>query len=434
MNKKSVAIVGFANTSLKEAKHSKADEMWSVNFAWDYGVPRIDRLFEIHPVWQLAQHKGDRDRKHLKYLQRKHKFPIYTDEDYTQEVFYNVQTKNLGPEIEPTFEKVSLDKAINKKIRIPNSIRFPFEKSYELFALLHRENKHGQPYFTNTIAYMMALAIMEGFERIELYGVEMAAGTEYAYQKACLEYFIGMAQGRGIEIYLPEHCSLMNAKLYHKSANTITSKTIESHIEIYKAMQIEAKEKFDFWQKQFDLRKSHNAPQDELNDLMVNIRVAHENAFIDGAAIQVCRGIIDEISFENPIDKNDDSKMVSRQNIEAHLTQYEQMRTDMLSKNNYWRGQLDTRKEAGETKEQLTELLENLRITQENVFNADSAIQAFENMIKAIDIENPTIQLVNKFSIGSPDPKQQTGNKENQNDRAKGNLKGKRKRNRKRRS
>ena len=89
--------------------------MWSVNFAWDYDVPRIDRLFEIHALWWLALSQGDRDKKHLEWLQKKHDFPIYTYDDYTKETFEN---------------GISLDKALKKKYRIPNSTPFPFEESY----------------------------------------------------------------------------------------------------------------------------------------------------------------------------------------------------------------------------------------------------------------------------------------------------------------
>jgi hypothetical protein len=61
---------------------------------------------------------------------------------------------------------------------------------------------------------MIALAMLEGFERIELYGFEMGTLTEYHFQKAGSEYLIGMALGMGIEVYIPENCSLCTGKMY----------------------------------------------------------------------------------------------------------------------------------------------------------------------------------------------------------------------------
>lgn len=55
-------------------------------------------------------------------------------------------------------------------------------------------------YFSNTIDFMMALAIYEGYQEINLYGVNMAHETEYAYQKAGVDFWCGMAMGRGIKV------------------------------------------------------------------------------------------------------------------------------------------------------------------------------------------------------------------------------------------
>lgn len=55
-------------------------------------------------------------------------------------------------------------------------------------------------YFTNTVDYALALAIYRGFTDIGLYGVNMLRGSEYAYQKAGVEYWIGQAMGRGIRV------------------------------------------------------------------------------------------------------------------------------------------------------------------------------------------------------------------------------------------
>lgn len=58
----------------------------------------------------------------------------------------------------------------------------------------------GVDYFTNTVDYALALAIYQGFTEIDLYGVNMAWGSEYSFEKPGVEFWIGMAKGRGIKI------------------------------------------------------------------------------------------------------------------------------------------------------------------------------------------------------------------------------------------
>lgn len=55
-------------------------------------------------------------------------------------------------------------------------------------------------YFSNSIDYMIALAIYEKATSIDLYGVNMLAGDEWAYEKPGVDYWCGQAMGRGIEI------------------------------------------------------------------------------------------------------------------------------------------------------------------------------------------------------------------------------------------
>lgn len=58
----------------------------------------------------------------------------------------------------------------------------------------------GTDYFSNTVDYAIALAIYKGFTEIGLYGINMLKGSEYSYQKAGVEFWIGQAMGRGIKV------------------------------------------------------------------------------------------------------------------------------------------------------------------------------------------------------------------------------------------
>ena len=89
-----------------------------------------------------------------------------------------------------------------------------------------RKGEKKVKYFTSSFAYFMGIALLEGrteehkqagikpFERIEIYGFEMSDDIEYVKQKACAEFWIGMAMGMGLEIYAPENCQLLWSALY----------------------------------------------------------------------------------------------------------------------------------------------------------------------------------------------------------------------------
>lgn len=64
-------------------------------------------------------------------------------------------------------------------------------------------------YFNNSISWMIALAILEGFEEIHVYGVDMAQDTEYGHQRPSCEYFLGLARGMGREVYVPVESDLL---------------------------------------------------------------------------------------------------------------------------------------------------------------------------------------------------------------------------------
>ncbi len=55
-------------------------------------------------------------------------------------------------------------------------------------------------YFTNTIDYMIALAIYEHIHAIHFYGVNMALKSEYEWEMPGVNYWCGRAMGAGIEL------------------------------------------------------------------------------------------------------------------------------------------------------------------------------------------------------------------------------------------
>ena len=69
----------------------------------------------------------------------------------------------------------------------------------------------GTDYFTNTIDFMLALAIFKGKKEINMYGVNMSHETEYASQKPGVDFWCGYAKGRGIKIKVHGNSAIMRS-------------------------------------------------------------------------------------------------------------------------------------------------------------------------------------------------------------------------------
>ena len=70
-------------------------------------------------------------------------------------------------------------------------------------------------FFLNVIAWMMATAIMQRPKSIELYGVDMrpdAGGEAYINEKGSVEFWCGVAMGRGIPIRNTKESYVMKTK------------------------------------------------------------------------------------------------------------------------------------------------------------------------------------------------------------------------------
>jgi hypothetical protein len=182
--KKSVAIVGMSLTSCALAPYNEQDiEIWGLNEAHLYNfMPRWDRWFQMHKEDYLLKNESMRGKTgHLPWLKEKHGKPIYM---------------------------------LFKYNFVPDSIEYPLgDVTHVLFGNAWRGKKNLK-YFTSSFAYMMALAIYEGFERIELYGFDMDMTQEYWQQRCCAEFWIGYALGKGIEIILPDRNRLLLGILY----------------------------------------------------------------------------------------------------------------------------------------------------------------------------------------------------------------------------
>lgn len=83
---------------------------------------------------------------------------------------------------------------------ISTSIEFPRKEIQVFFATPKGPNR----YFTCSVCWLIAFAIYEGFERIELWGFELRdtkPGSAYRFERPCVAYWIKMAQDSGVEVF-----------------------------------------------------------------------------------------------------------------------------------------------------------------------------------------------------------------------------------------
>ena len=82
----------------------------------------------------------------------------------------------------------------------PASIRYPFETMI---------TEWPRGYMTNTLSYMVALALMEGVTHLGVFGCNYETDNEYGPQRGCAEYWLGIAEGRGVHVQLPPLADLL---------------------------------------------------------------------------------------------------------------------------------------------------------------------------------------------------------------------------------
>lgn len=83
---------------------------------------------------------------------------------------------------------------------VKNSERYPYEEMLQ---------KHGPFHFNSTISWIIALALECKPKAIGLFGIDMAANEEYAYQRPGCQHFLGLAKSLGIDVVLPPESDLM---------------------------------------------------------------------------------------------------------------------------------------------------------------------------------------------------------------------------------
>jgi hypothetical protein len=197
-----LALLGFSGLTRDGIYTSRADEVWAVNTELQEPdpkiAPRITRLFDMHlPEYYSSNvfHSGSRERKHKDWL---------------------FDTKH-------EYEVVMLEKEPD----IHNSITYPFEAVTNMGSFATFGGEEPVEYATSSLAYMLALAIYEDWDMIEIYGYDVGNDTEYYYQRPCIERWLGIAEGRGIKVWLHRKSLLLGkaSELYGLSPAQMVSRS-----------------------------------------------------------------------------------------------------------------------------------------------------------------------------------------------------------------
>ena len=100
---------------------------------------------------------------------------------------------------------------------IPNSVKYPHSEILDMFDIYGEgmapdiPNQRDRVYFTNSVSWMIVLAIYMGYKEIHMYGVNMAQVQEFEHQRPSCEFFLGWARGQGVKVYLPIQSDLCQA-------------------------------------------------------------------------------------------------------------------------------------------------------------------------------------------------------------------------------
>jgi hypothetical protein len=161
-----IALCGSHSASLADAPWDDPSwEFWGHSSSRAWYARAMDRYFDLHPkaCWTRA---GKASAAYPKWLAQ-NTVPIYMQEHYDE---------------------------------VPASIKYPKGRILQEFS---------RPYFTNHVAWMIALALTEGVTAIGLFGINYGTESEYVMQRGSAEYWLGRAEQQGVKVVLPEQCTLL---------------------------------------------------------------------------------------------------------------------------------------------------------------------------------------------------------------------------------
>lgn len=172
MSKRSAAIVGQASTASLAPFDDPSWEIWTLG--WVFTLPRVDLRFDIHH----PEFKADETYKgHINSMVWEPQYPKWIKDNRLPIICDQAAIERFGGTAYPVDEVNAL---------------FPRRDVLEC-----------------SVSYMIAYAILQGYERIGLWGCHFIGSVEYLYQLPSVTYLLGYADAKGIEVVIAEAGPLM---------------------------------------------------------------------------------------------------------------------------------------------------------------------------------------------------------------------------------
>lgn len=223
--KDKILICGFAGSKKHVPWGDESWWTWGCNDLYAY-TPRVDVTFEIHHILNMG---ARRNPEHEAVIRGGGKRGA-------QYATGNPATPIFMQETNPDY---------------PTVIAFPKEKVLQAFG-----ETPGGDYFTNSISWMIALAILELTEvrkvngqelrvsrpgtELAIYGISMAADSEYAVQRPSVEHWVGRAIGCGLKVTVPDDAHILKtATLYGYASSSALSIRLQSDLDDLKNQTIQ---------------------------------------------------------------------------------------------------------------------------------------------------------------------------------------------------
>jgi len=169
---KRLILLGTADSIYKVPYENKDFEFWAVGTATAMtNIQKLDMIFELHTRKTIEYLINDR-----KCMYNRFQCPVFVRE-------YN-ESQDL----------------------IENANPFPKDEVLKYFEYLDLE----KGYFNSSLAWMMAFAIMKGYEDITLMQIHLSHESEYFYERPCLEFWIAIAKEKGIKVRVPKDSDILN--------------------------------------------------------------------------------------------------------------------------------------------------------------------------------------------------------------------------------
>lgn len=189
---KVVNIIGLGPGAVDAPWGNELEDFWGINNAYIFG--RLDIIFMMHYPEDTIRSSFVAGRETLPLDEVFVKYPNMRAMSLDEFIFLKNLTNGKYSHA-PMANMDKLKEDPNYKILFTTE-RYPIKPATQLIGTVD---------YSCSAAYLIAYAILQGYDRIRLYGFEVwsRANEEYAEEAPCIERWIYLAKGKGIKTDVP---------------------------------------------------------------------------------------------------------------------------------------------------------------------------------------------------------------------------------------